>query len=72
MDGKDATFYIDNTGRTDKYRLQWYAAKGNWSAYTGTGDAFEQQIYLVVEPAPRPPTPSGTHRLIKDGKYVIY
>ena len=74
MDGKDATFYIDNTGRTDKYRLQWFTSKGNWSAYTGTGDAFEQQIYLVVESgAPRPPDPEpGPTALIKDGKYVIY
>mgnify|MGYP004464581413 CR=1 FL=1 len=48
VDGKDATFYIDNTGRTDKYRLQWFAKNNNWSAYTGTGDAFEQQLYLVI------------------------
>ena len=60
VDGKDATFYIDNTGRTDKYRLQWYAAKGNWSAYTGTGDAFEQQIYLVVESGSETPDPEPT------------
>ena len=73
VDGKDATFYIDNTGRTDKYRLQWYAAKGNWSAYTGTGDAFEQQIYLVVESGSETPDPEpGPTALIKDGKYVIY
>ena len=49
VDGKDATFYIDNTGRTDKYRLQWFAKNNNWSAYTGTGDAFEQQLYLVID-----------------------
>ena len=42
VDGKDATFYIDNATRTDKYRLQWYASTGTWSAYTGPGDAFEQ------------------------------
>ncbi len=74
VDGKDGTFYIDNTGRTDKYRLQWFASKGTWSAYTGTGDAFEQQIYLVIEtetPDPEPtPEPSA---LLKDGdKVVIY
>ena len=73
VDGKDATFYIDNTGRTDKYRLQWFTSKGNWSAYTGTGDAFEQQIYLVVESGSETPTPEpGPTALIKDGKYVIY
>ena len=78
VDGKDGTFYIDNTGRTDKYRLQWYASKGTWSAYTGTGDAFEQQIYLVIEtetpdPEPTPePTPEPS-ALLKDGdKVVIY
>lgn len=32
--GKDATFYIDNATRTDKYRLQWFAKNNNWSAYT--------------------------------------
>ena len=72
VDGKDATFYIDNTGRTDKYRLQWFTSKGNWSAYTGTGDAFEQQIYLVVESGSETPDPEpGPTALIKDGKYVI-
>ena len=74
VDGKDATFYIDNTGRTDKYRLQWFTKNGNWSAFTGTGDAFEQQIYLVVEsggetPEPEDPKPTAA---LKDGKYVIY
>ena len=73
VDGKDATFYIDNTGRTDKYRLQWFTSKGNWSAYTDTGDAFEQQIYLVVESGSETPDPEpGPTALIKDGKYVIY
>ena len=47
--GKDATYYIDNATRTDKYRLQYYAKNKNWSAYTGTGAAFEQQLYLVVD-----------------------
>ena len=76
VDGKDAVYYIDNAVRTDKYRLQYYASKGTWSAYTGTGDAFEQQFYLVVDkgtdptPAPDPdPTPSAA---LKDGQYVIY
>ena len=76
VDGKDAVYYIDNAVRTDKYRLQYYASKGTWSAYTGTGDAFEQQFYLVVDkgtdPTPNPdpdPTPSAA---LKDGKYVIY
>ncbi|HCQ74744.1 MAG TPA: hypothetical protein DIT84_08065 [Clostridiales bacterium] len=74
VDGKDGTFYIDNTGRTDKYRLQWYSKNNNWSAYTGTGDAFEQQLYLVIEtetPDPEPtPEPSA---VLNDGdKVVIY
>ena len=76
VDGKDAVYYIDNAVRTDKYRLQYYASKGTWSAYTGTGDAFEQQFYLVVDkgtdPTPDPdpdPTPSAA---LKDGQYVIY
>ena len=47
--GKDATYYIDNATRTDKYRLQYYAKNKNWSAYTGTGAAFEQQLYLVID-----------------------
>ena len=74
VDGKDGTFYIDNTGRTDKYRLQWYASKGTWSAYTGTGDAFEQQIYLVIETETPDPTPTPEpSALLKDGdKVVIY
>ena len=69
VDGKDGTFYIDNTGRTDKYRLQWYATKGTWSAYTGTGDAFEQQLYLVIETETPEPEPTPA---LADGKYVIY
>ena len=69
VDGKDGTFYIDNTGRTDKYRLQWYASKGTWSAYTGTGDAFEQQLYLVIDTEAPDPTPTPE---LADGKYVIY
>ncbi len=69
VDGKDGTFYIDNTGRTDKYRLQWYATKGTWSAYTGTGDAFEQQLYLVIETETPDPEPTPA---LADGKYVIY
>ena len=75
VDGKDATYYIDNTGRTDKYRLQWFTNNNNWSAYTGTGAAFEQQFYLVVdsgeEPDPDPdpePTPSA---LFKDGEQIV-
>ena len=74
VDGKDGTFYIDNTGRTDKYRLQWFASKGTWSAYTGTGDAFEQQIYLVIETETPDPTPTPEpSALLKDGdKVVIY
>ena len=74
VDGKDGTFYIDNTGRTDKYRLQWYASKGTWSAYTGTGDAFEQQLYLVIDTEAPDPTPTPEpSALLKDGdKVVIY
>ena len=74
VDGKDGTFYIDNTGRTDKYRLQWFANNNNWSAYTGTGDAFEQQIYLVIETETPDPTPTPEpSALLKDGdKVVIY
>ena len=74
VDGKEATYYIDNTGRTDKYRMQFQEKYGTWSAYTGTGDAFEQQLYLVVdsgtEPDPGPEPTPGTG--LKDGKYVIY
>ena len=74
VDGKDATFYIDNATRTDKYRLQWYASKGTWSAYTGTGDAFEQQIYLVIDSGSETPDPEPEPTaLFKDGdKVVIY
>ena len=74
VDGKDGTFYIDNTGRTDKYRLQWFASKGTWSAYTGTGDAFEQQLYLVIDTETPDPTPTPEpSALLKDGdKVVIY
>ena len=71
--GKDATYYIDNATRTDKYRLQWFAKSNNWSAYTGTGDAFEQQLYLVIDSGSETPDPEpGPTALIKDGKYVIY
>ena len=71
--GKDATYYIDNATRTDKYRLQYYATNKNWSAYTGTGDAFAQQLYLVIDSGSETPDPEpGPTALIKDGKYVIY
>ena len=80
VEGKDATYYIDNAGRTDKYRLQWYDTNNNWSAYTGTGAAFEQQFYLVVDnggenpdPTPDPnPDPTPVTGLVADGKYIIY
>ena len=80
VDGKDATYYIDNTGRTDKYRLQWFTENNNWSAYTGTGAAFEQQFYLVVDPGtpdpdpePEPDPDPKPEALFKDGeKIVIY
>ena len=69
VDGKEATYYIDNTGRTDKYRMQFQEKFGTWSAYTGTGDAFEQQLYLVVDDGSD--QPSGD--LPKPGdKFVIY
>ena len=69
VDGKEATYYIDNTGRTDKYRMQFQEKFGTWSAYTGTGDAFEQQFYLVVDDGSD--QPSGD--LPKPGdKFVIY
>ena len=58
--GKDATFYIDNATRTDKYRLQWFTKNNNWSAYTGTGDAFEQQLYLVIDSGSETPDPEPT------------
>ena len=78
VDGKTDIYYIDNTGRTDKYRMQWYAKNNNWSAYTGTGDAFEQQFYLVVDegsenPDPKPEPEPAPGALFKDGdKVVIY
>ncbi len=71
--GKDATYYIDNATRTDKYRLQWYATNNNWSAFTGTGAAFEQQFYLVVDSGSSTPDPDPEPTApIADGKYVIY
>ena len=70
VEGKEATYYIDNAARTDKYRLQWYASNNNWSAFTGTGDAFEQQFYLVVDDGGSD-EPSGD--LPKPGdRFVIY
>ena len=81
VDGKTAVYYIDNAGRTDKYRLQYQSSYNTWSAFTGTGDAFEQQLYLVVDSgtAPEPgtdpdPDPEPTpDALFKDGeKVVIY
>ncbi len=75
VDGKDATYYIDNAVRTDKYRLEWDAREGflHWSAYKGTGSTFEQQFYLVVDnggenPDPEPEPEAG----LADGKYIIY
>ncbi len=61
VEGQEGLYYIDNTGRTDKYRLQYYAEKGTWSAYTGTGENFQQAFYVVN----RGPLTDG-------GKYVIY
>ena len=59
VDGKDATYYIDNAVRTDKYRLEWDAREGflHWSAYKGTGATFEQQFYLVVDDGGENPDP---------------
>ena len=73
VEGKDATFYIDNATRTDKYRLQWYAVNNNWSAYTGTGDAFELQLYLVIETdtPDTPGTPDTPTAPLKDGDQVV-
>ncbi len=73
VEGKDATFYIDNATRTDKYRLQWYAVNNNWSAYTGTGDAFELQLYLVNETdtPDTPGTPDTPTAPLKDGDQVV-
>ena len=68
VSGKDGYFYVDNTGRTDKYRLQWYVANNNWSAYTGTGDNFELQFYLVVDDASDTP---DTGDLPKAGDQVV-
>ena len=47
-------FYVDNATRTDNYRLQWFARKNNWSAYTGTGPNFEVQFYLVTDSGEEP------------------
>ena len=72
VDGKDALYYIDNAVRTDKYRLQWYSKNGNWSAYTGTGDAFELQLYLVVDTQDPDQPGQPDQSVLADGKYVIY
>ena len=34
--------------------MQFQEKFGTWSAYTGTGDAFEQQFYLVVDSSTEP------------------
>ena len=70
VSGKDGYFYVDNTGRTDKYRLQWYVANNNWSAYTGTGDNFELQFYLVVDDTAD--TPDTGDLPTAGSKVVIY
>ena len=58
VEAKDGYFYIDNATRTDKYRMQYRTDMGTWSAYTGTGDAFEQQFYYVAEKdLPKDPEP---------------
>ncbi len=71
VEGKDALYYIDNAARTDKYRLQWYASKGNWSAFTGTGDAFELQLYLVVAESQEPDQPEDPSAPLKNGDQVV-
>ena len=73
VDGKDALYYIDNAVRTDKYRLQWYSKNGNWSAYTGTGDAFELQLYLVVDTQEpdQPGQPEDPTAPLKNGDQVV-
>ena len=73
VDGKDALYYIDNATRTDKYRLQWYDKNGNWSAYTGTGDAFELQLYLVVDTQEpdQPDQPDDPTAPLKNGDQVV-
>ena len=68
VSGKDGYFYVDNTGRTDKYRLQWYVKNNNWSAFTGTGDNFEIQFYLVVDDGADTPDPGN---LPAEGAQVV-
>ena len=70
ISGKDGYFYVDNTGRTDKYRLQWYVKNNNWSAFTGTGDNFEIQFYLVVDDGSDTPDTGALPKA--DDKVVIY
>ena len=72
VDGKTDTYYIDNTGRSDKYRMQWYAKNNNWSAYYGTGVAFEQQFYLVVDKGSETPDPTPGAMFTNGDKVVIY
>ena len=78
VEAKDGYFYIDNATRTDKYRMQYRTDMGTWSAYTGTGDAFEQQFYYVAEkdlpkdPEPEPePGPGPVAAPLADGDQVV-
>ena len=78
VEAKDGYFYIDNATRTDKYRMQYRTDMGTWSAYTGTGDAFEQQFYYVAEkdlpkdPEPGPePGPGPVAAPLADGDQVV-
>ena len=78
VEAKDGYFYIDNATRTDKYRMQYRTDMGTWSAYTGTGDAFEQQFYYVAEkdlpkdPEPDPePGPGPVAAPLADGDQVV-
>ena len=67
----DGCYYIQNTGRG--LYLEWYADKGNWSAYGSITEAteglFAHRFYLVLETTEEP-VPSGP--LAQGDRVVIY
>ena len=78
----DGTYYIDNAGREDNFRLQWRASDDKntydyFSAYKGEGDNFKMELVPVTrsqiedtqepEPGPEPEDP-----IVSTKNYVIY
>lgn len=68
---EDATYYIENVGRGSK--IEWYAAKNNFSTYTGTGDLYKMRLIPVTESQIEEDAQAPVRtQAIANGAYFIY